>query len=294
MIPIFPSFKPLEISQRAEIAEHLAATPRDICELCVGNLFIWQNFDRPRVTLINENVCVTINPPNEPPYYLEPFGANKLTETVDICLRHAGRISRASEMFIALLPPGAYKINSLRSHFDYIYLTKDLAELKGKKYDGKRNHIKKFRGRHPGYEYLPLGNGMKKEALALFEKWFVIREESRYFPRLAHTAQKGALTTAFTYFKELGLFGGTLMVGGKLSGFTIGSAIRDDLVSIHFAYGDPSMRGISQTLFYEAFNKTYGAFKYADLEQDLGIPGLRKMKLSYYPMKLEKKYEITL
>src|SRR3989338_9107006 len=131
MIPIFPSFKPLEIGQHAEIAEHLAATPRDICELCVGNLFIWQNFDRPRVTLINENVCATINPPNEPPYYLEPFGANKLKETVDICLKHAGRLSRASEMFIALLQENTYKIEPLRNHFDYIYGTKAMAELRG-------------------------------------------------------------------------------------------------------------------------------------------------------------------
>jgi hypothetical protein len=293
MIPQFPNFKPLEIGQRAEIAEHLAATPRDICELGVGNLFIWQDFDRPQATIINDNVCVTINPPNEKPYFLEPFGARKLKETVDICLGHTGRISRASEVFVALLPEKVFKINPLRDHFDYIYGTKAMAELKGRQFDGKRNHVKKFRERHPDYEYLPLGNALKKEALELFEKWFVIREESRYFPKLAHTAQRGGLETAFKYYKELGLFGGALVVGGKLSGFTMGSAIRADLVSVHFAYGDPSLQGVSQTLFWEAFNKTYNDFKYADLEQDLGIPGLRKMKLSYQPLKLEKKYEIT-
>ncbi|MDD5593627.1 MAG: phosphatidylglycerol lysyltransferase domain-containing protein, partial [Candidatus Margulisbacteria bacterium] len=234
VIPKFPTFKPLEIGDRAEIAEHLKPTPRDICELCAGNLFIWQDFDRPRVTLINNNACVLIDPPNEPPYFLEPFGALKLKETVDTCLKQTGRISRASEMFVALLPPDLYKTSPLRNHFDYIYQTRDLAELKGKKYDGKRNHIKRFTARYPNYEYVPLTPAFKAEAMALFEKWFAVREESRFFPRLAHTAQKGAIETAFKYFNELNLFGGALLIDKKLKGFTLGSAIREDLISVHF------------------------------------------------------------
>ena len=293
MIPEYPDFIPLGIGQRAEIAEHLAMTPRDTCELTVGNLFIWQDFDRPQVTLINNNVCVLITPPNETPYFLEPFGARKIRETVDLCLKHTGRISRASEMFVALLPQGTYKLEPLRNHFDYIYETKTLAELKGKKYDGKRNHIKRFGQRNPGYEYLPLDPGYKKEALALFERWFAEREESKYFPRLAYTSQKAAVTAAFNAFGELNLIGGALLAEKKLRGFTLGSPVNPEMISVHFMYAAPDFTGLSQTLLWEACNKTYNAYKYADLEQDLGIPGLRTMKLSYQPLKLEKKFEIA-
>jgi len=293
MIPEYPNFAPLGIGHLGEIEEHLRLTPRDTCELSIGNLFIWDDFDHPQVTAINRNVCVLITPPNEPPYWLEPFGALQLKETVDICLKHAGRISRASEMFVALLPPGAYKTEPLRNQFDYIYETKTLAELKGKKYDGKRNHVKQFAGRNPGYEFLPLSPGYKAEALALFERWFAVREESKYFPRLAYTSQKAAVTAAFDNYEALKLTGGALLVDKKLRGFTLGSPINPEMISVHFMYGDPSLSGIAQTLLWEACNKTYAAYKYADLEQDLGIPGLRTMKLSYQPLKLEKKYEIT-
>ena len=160
MIPEYPNFTALAIGQLDEIKEHLRLTPRDTCELSIGNLFIWDDFDHPQVTAINRNVCVLITPPNEPPYWLEPFGALQLKETVDICLKYAGRISRASEMFVALLPPSLYKTEPLRNQFDYIYETGALAELKGKKYDGKRNHVKKFQQRNQGYEYLPLGPGL--------------------------------------------------------------------------------------------------------------------------------------
>ena len=293
MIPEYPKFIPLEIGQKGEIAEHLLLTPRDTCELTVGNLFIWNDFDRPQVTAINQNVCVLITPPNEPPYFLEPLGALKLKETVDICLQHTGRISRASEMFVALLPPDTYKLEPLRDHFDYIYETKTLAELKGKKYDGKRNHVKKFAQGNPGYEYRPLDPGHKAEALALFERWFAVREESKYFPRLAYTSQKAAVTAAFDNYTALKLIGGALLVDKQLRGFTLGSPVNPEMISVHFMYGDPALAGIAQTLLWEACNKTYTAYKYADLEQDLGIPGLRTMKLSYQPLKLEKKYEIT-
>jgi len=293
MIPEYPKFIPLEIGQRTEIAGHLAMTPRDTCELTLGNLFIWNDFDKPQVTLINNNVCVLITPPNETQYFLEPFGALKIKETVDLCLKHAGRISRASEMFVALLPVDSYKLKPLRDHFDYIYERQTLAELKGKKYDGKRNHIKRFGQRNPGYEYRPLNAGDKEEALALFERWFAEREDSKYFPRLAYTSQKAAVTSAFDNYNELNLIGGALLVEKKLRGFTLGSPVNPEMISVHFMYADPGSTGLAQTLLWEACNKTYQAYKYADLEQDLGIPGLRTMKLSYQPLKLEKKFEIT-
>ncbi|MBN3033744.1 MAG: DUF2156 domain-containing protein [Candidatus Saganbacteria bacterium] len=294
MIPAYPNFIPLEIGQREEISKHLAATPRGTCELSPGNLFIWKDFDRPQVTLINHNVCVLIAPPNEPPYFLEPFGSHKLKETVDLCLKRAGRVSRASEMFAALLPPGAYRTEPLRNQFDYIYETKALAGLKGKKFDSKRNRIKRFERHNPGYEYRPLNAGHQDEALALFERWFAGRSESRYYPRLAYTSQKDAITRAFGNYEQLGLTGGALLAEKKLKGFTLGSPVNPEMISVHFLYGDPQSAGITQTLLWEACNKSYAAFKYADLEQDLGIPGLRTMKLSYQPLKLEKKYEITL
>ncbi len=294
MIPAYPNFVPLELGQRREIAEHLAVTPRDTCELSLGNLFIWEAFDRPQVTVINGNVCVLITPPNEPPYFLEPFWALAIKETVATCLQHAGRVSRASEMFVALLPPGAFKTEPLRNQFDYIYETKALAELKGKKYDGKRNHVKKFRQRNPGYEYRPLGAADRNAALALFERWFAERSESKYYPRLAYTSQKAAVTEAFDHYDELGFSGGALLAAGQLRGFTLGSPVNPEMISVHFMYGDPELEGIAQTLLWEACNRTYQAFRYADLEQDLGIPGLRTMKLSYQPLKLEQKFEITL
>ena len=99
---------------------------------------------------------------------------------------------------------------------------------------------------------------------------------------------------AFANFRTLGLTGGALLIDQAMKGFVLGSALNAETASIHFMYGDPSLQGTSQILLWEACNKTFSKFAYVNLEQDLGIPGLRKAKLSYSPHKLEKKFEIKI
>jgi hypothetical protein len=294
MIPQYPAFKVFDLDDLKEIAKYLKENHPTICEFSLANFLIWKDFDNPTLTIINNNLCILITPQNEPPFFLEPFGNNKLLETIETCLNHCGKISRATESFAAKIPATKFNIKCLRTQFDYIYETKTLADLKGRRFDGKRNHIKNFKRRHPDYEYIPLGPDLKDACLNLFEEWFSARKESRHFPKLAYTSQKQALEEVFANYRFLNISGGALIIENEVKGFIMASRLNRDTASVHFQYGHPALRGIFQTLLYEASNKTFSNFKYLNLEQDLGIPGLRKAKLSYYPLKLEKKFEISL
>jgi hypothetical protein len=292
VIPHYPELKPLQIGDRLWIAKKLKKSGGETCELTLGNIFIWRNFDRTRITCLNENICMLICQPDEPPYFLPPIGNRLIPETVATLCENVPRMSRAPKSFTRLLDSSRYSFLPLRQQFDYLYLRSALAELKGKKYDGKRNHLKRFKSAHSLYRYLPLNVEQKSQALALFERWFRIREESKFFPRLAYTSQKAAVSEALENFNELHLRGGCLLSGNEFLGFTLGSEINPESFAVHFLYGDPAAPGISQTLLREACTKTYLEYKYIDLEQDLGIPGLRTAKLSYHPLRLEEKYEI--
>ena len=160
----------------------------------------------------------------------------------------AGKISRVSADFLQKLDETKYFHKCLRSQGDYIYLTKDLAELLGKKYDGKRNHIKKFTRLFPGYSYVRLTKEMSDEAMALFEKWQMVRMESQPLTKVSYEAQKMAIKRAFEYFDILGLFGGAIFANDRMKAFTIGSPVSDEMVSIHFSYTDPAANGASQTV----------------------------------------------
>jgi hypothetical protein len=294
VLPEFPKFKELEIGDLEQIKPFLEISPPNICELSPSNLFIWSDFDRPQLTIINNNLCIFINPLNESPYFLQPLGITNLPETLNIGFSHCAKISRVTKDFLALLPHHRYKTVELRSHSDYLYEVKTLAELKGRKFDGKRNHLKNFHKRHPNYQYLPLTCDLKNDCLAVFEAWFAARAESRYFPRLAHTAQKAALEKAFKYGDRLGLIGGAISLNHQLAGFMIGSRLNKETLAAHFQYGRPDISGIFPALIWETCNRTFANYKYINLEQDLGIPGLRQSKLSYHPLKLVEKFELTL
>lgn len=296
MLPEYPKLKNLEISDLKTIEKHLKLAPRSICELNVANFIIWKDFDRAQLTLINKNLCILINPLNEAPYFLEPFGNNQPTETLETCLNHTQKMSRLSENYTAevkkLCATDKIQCSCLRSQFDYVYLTEKLSELKGKKFDGKRNHIRRFLKRYPENKFVSLEPKHKKEAQSLFEEWFKTRRETRHFTKLAYNSQKRAIEMAFLLFDQLNFSGGALFADNKLMGFILGSPLNSEMISVHFAYGNPHIQGSSQLLLREACQKSFAKFKYVNLEQDIGIPGLRKSKLSWQPHKLERKFEI--
>lgn len=294
MLPDFPNFQDIESKDIALITTALKQIQPQICELNIANILIWKDFDRPQITDINQNLCVLINSINEDPFFLPPIGSHNLKETIDICLKHVNKVSRVPEHIIDQLPIGQYKIKCLRSHFDYEYLTKSLAHLSGRKFDGKRNHIKNFHKKHPNHQFRELTIDDKVAALALFEQWFGSRKETQYFQKLAYTAQKSALTKAFELYNELNMIGGAMIIDDKLSGFIMGSGLNTSTISAHFQYALPGIQGIYPALLQQACQKTFSQFEKIDLEQDLGIVGLRKSKLSYYPEKIVKKFEITL
>ena len=294
MIPEYPKFKPLAFEDLDTLKNYLGKDKRQICELNLANYYLWKDFDNSRLTIINRNLCILASPVIESAYFFEPLGNDLMAETVEICLKHAHKISRVSEGFVNHLASERYQIAPLRNQFDYIYNVKELAELKGKKFYGKRNHIKRFKKHFPAYKFVALEPSLKNQALELFEKWFEIRKESRYFPKLAQAAQKNALEAAFLNFDRLNLLGTAILVDDSLSGFILGSQLNSDTFCAHFMYCHPDLSGISQTLLWEACRKTFARYTFLNLEQVLGIPGIRISKLSYQPVKMEKKFEITL
>lgn len=297
MFSEYPKFEPLGREHQKSVAEYLERSPRTICDLSLMNIYAWRDCETPHGTLINGNLCILIRTHREPDYFLEPLGDNNLIETAGVCLKHAGRFSRAGENFVSRLPQGRFSVSPLRDHFDYVYEVKSLAELKGKKFDGKRNQIKKFIRNQPGSRFLPLESGHRDEALALFNRWAQERQngngEDSSLPHFGEDCQRQAVTRAFNSYEDLGLVGGTIFVDGAMQGFLLGSEGNPEMAIAHFQYANNKMPGIYQHLLQQTCQEILSAYRFINLEEDLGIPGLRKTKLSYQPLRIEKKFLIT-
>ncbi len=290
--PSFPDFRGLELSDRAEMERRLDGAHPGICELAFANLYIWKDFDDPRVTLINGNICLLMSPPDETAYFLEPIGGLEIEATADICLETAGRISRASHGFVGNLSKGRYRLKERRDHHDYVYLTREMADLKGRRHDGKRNHIKAFGERFPRYRLVDLGAGDVDRALGVYDEWRRGKNGTSGSDS-DNEMRRRALARAFEAHDGLGLMSFGIEVGARLAGFMVANALCPRTACVPFMFCVPGIRGSTQTLLSEACAGPLSAFRYINLEQDLGFPGLRKFKQSYHPARMERKFDVT-
>lgn len=285
--PSFPDLKPVGSEDGPLIRDFLARFPSEACEMTFANIYIWREHEKPRYAMHNGNLCVLCAPPNEPPYFLQPVGETALAATVDTCLDLAHRLSRVPEAF-ALRYCASHRLEPDPNNFDYVYASEDLAQLKGKKYDGKRNRIRKFE-RTPGFRYGKLGPENIEGCRTLFEEWF----NGKGITDPGIRAEEAAILAALGDAEPLGLIGGVVEVEGKVQAFSIGEPLSRDTAVIHIEIANPAFPGLAQYINREFVRHEWSGFAFINREQDVGHPGLRKAKESYHPHHLVKKYNVV-
>lgn len=175
-----------------------------------------------------------------------------------------------------------------RDYFDYIYNVSDLAELKGKKYHGKRNHIKRFKENNWSFEVLEPKSF--DECIAFAADFY---NENKGYDDYSAVIEQYAINMFFSNFEYLNLKGGILRKDGGIVGFTIGEKLNSDTFVVHIEKARSDVQGAYPTLCNE-FIKAYAQnCRYVNREEDLGIEGLRKSKLSYHPEFLLEKSTVT-
>lgn len=287
-LPLYPEFKRVGLEDLAIFKDFLDREPSGVCEMNFANIYIWKDSENPRWTVLNGNLCVFLEPDFEPPYALPPVGGDRVRETVASCLERTARLSRVPEEFVARHGAG-FRAEEDRENFDYIYASRDLAELKGKKYDGKRNRIRKFESTFPHQRhYHRLAREDTAGCAQLLEDWFEGKANGDAYMK----AEKKAILRALESFEALGLRGGVVKVGARVEAFTLGTRLTDDTAVIQVEIANPGLVGLAQWINREFVRREWTGFPFINREQDVGIDGLRQAKLSYQPVRLLKKFNL--
>ena len=84
--------------------------------------------------------------------------------------------------------------------------------------------------------------------------------------------------------------GALLRINGKVEAFTIGEELNDKIFVTHFEKANSEYAGIYQAMNCLFAKNTISDYIYVNREDDMGIEGLRKSKLSYNPVILLDKY----
>ena len=183
--------------------------------------------------------------------------------------------------------PDQFRFHCGRDGHEYVYAIEDLAELKGKKYQPKRNHINRFLAQYPDARVLPLSGETLPDARALADRWY-----QRRSPEEDAGMELVALNRAFAHWNELGMEGLVLYVEGQPVAMTMGSRLDGETFDVHFEKADtdyPGAYAVINRAFARHIRERHPDVRFLNREEDMGIEGLRKAKLSYYPHHMVEK-----
>ena len=171
---------------------------------------------------------------------------------------------------------------------DYIYSVSDLIELKGRKFEAKRHHIRTFLRNTPDFSYESMNGSNALECIPVTKEWLARQHSGDEILQ----AETFAVEQALTQFAELNLSGGIIRIDGKIKSFTVGEALSEDTVVIHIEKADPEVVGLYQMINREYLAHAWPQMTFVNREEDMGIPGLRAAKLSYRPVRMVEKYSV--
>ena len=90
---------------------------------------------------------------------------------------------------------------------------------------------------------------------------------------------------------NLDMFG--VFIDGKLEAFTLGTYLkREETAYIHVEKANPEIRGLYPFINQQFLIHCFPTAKWVNREDDMGLEGLRKAKMSYNPAFMAKKYNV--
>ncbi|MCL2111767.1 MAG: phosphatidylglycerol lysyltransferase domain-containing protein [Clostridiales bacterium] len=302
----------ITLEDRALLESFLNGFDYKASGLTYTSLFMWQSINHFRWEQIGEYLCLT---GSDNLYFNgdNPFMFVPLTRTGEYdpkSLRQT--ILDAREIFASnkspfsmrLVPfhmleilekamPGELTFEADRPNFDYLYDTKDLIELKGRAYHSKKNHLNYFQRNH-SYEYSEMTSDMADDVMAFIHAFNERKDLQNPREREQLKYEETAIHDAILNLDNIGYLSGCIRIDGKIEAISIGGRIGTRTVVVHIEKANTEYRGLYQAINNEFCKAMASNVKRINREEDMGIPGLRKAKLSYNPVKFVEKYTVML
>lgn len=288
------NFKDIEIDDFNILKPFLQESGELSCENNFVNLLIWQKpYKNQYAVCDGQLILKSSNDGND--LFQIPLGDN-LQKGMALIREYCGKkpITFWTQEGVRLdefkrLFNNEFEFFQVRENFDYIYSSEDLAYLKGKKFHSKRNHINAFDKKYD-WHYEAISDENLSQIKTCAESWYL--ENSSKIDELMQFEKKG-VDTILDNLNFLEAKGGAIFVGEKVVAFTLGSKINDNIFDVHIEKALKEFDGAYSVINREFVKNELQSFEYINREDDLGLEGLRKAKLSYNPKILLKKFFVS-
>lgn len=288
-------FEKISLKQRQQADACLCAIQYGISESCFTSLFLWGEVYQTELAFQDELLFVRVGAKGNYRYMI-PMGKGDLKHGLAL-IREDAEKNGCEPSLIAVtdrmrerlesIVPHTFDYQPARDSFDYIYSPQELATLSGKKFHQKKGHVNRFVKEYGDqFRYEVIGKENIDEVVSFQEKWFL--QNCTRIPNLE--LEQRMLSRLFAHYFDLGVIGGLLRVGQDVVAYSVGTRLCQQTMLVQIEKGDISYHGVYQMMNQQFVLHNCTDVVYLNREDDAGVEGLRRAKLSYQPMFLMRKY----
>lgn len=305
VLPDFPQSMPFTAVSRQDYEAYVGKYP-GYSDFNYMSIYAWSG-ESAALSRINENLVLWIDGYHDNKKTLSLLGENAINASINALLQYAEN-DEAINSDLALVPeivsrevtdPDLIVIEDRDNH-DYLLSTEHYVELSGPEFSRLRRKVSAFERDYGGRystEFMNLSNGRcKEEIIRIATQWAYqgtegtigARDEIKAIERLLDTVEE---TDSQTKIHCLGLF-----IDGVCEGFCLFEphSCRTEEATFHFMKANLNHRSASLLILINALRtaKQELGVTTANMEQDLGIMGLRISKMRARPSGFLKKHVI--
>lgn len=277
------------------IKEYTSKANTNNCEFSVANVYLWNDNTKLKVALIDDILVyrlITNNKAIYSPITLPSDGVafiNKLLLDAksNNCEFIVNNLSEASIEKLRSAFGEVFDYSYDRGDSDYIYLVSELISLSGPKLHSKKNNLNKFI-KNNEFVYETINTDNIEECIKMAWLWKECRPYNNDYEE-----EYEILKTAFSDYDKYNFLGGLIRIDGEVVAFSFGEQLSNDTFVTHFEKAFDDIPGLYQAINQQFAANTISNFTYVNREDDMGLEGIRRAKLSYKPAILLDKYYLV-
>ncbi len=284
-------FEKITLAHKDLFSRFLSAQKIVLSDVSFTNCFLWQHARLIQVAVVRDCLVIQTTYENQKPFYFYPIGKNAF-ECVKELLKleknlrfHSLTLEQKDDLKDNFV--GVFDFTYNRDRSDYVYSIEELIALKGKKYHKKKNHLNQFLTNYANFVYEKISPQNRKEVLEASQEWFL---ESQTDDIGLINENKG-IQSVLENYESLDVKGGLVRVNGEIVSFSFGEVLNEESALIHIEKARADIAGAYQIINQQLLLNEFSHLTYANREEDLGLEGLRRSKMSYNPVFLIDKYE---
>lgn len=288
-------FRQIEIDDYEKASAIMYSCGIENCEHCFPTMLEW-SFRHDIQIAIEEDTVFMRSKGKKHMWYLFPRGKMDRKKAVDMIISDAAQqgmpvsiygVDEANALFLQENYGHILNVTEERDGADYIYRTSDLADLPGKNYQKKRNHVSRFIRENPDYKFIVMSQDNIHRAKQFIADW-----NKKYNAEDSwdlHIEQQGIFRLLDNYC-TLRLMGAMIETQGQIVALSIAAPINERMVDVMVEKAYHDVNGAYAIINRDFAANCFKQFELINREDDMGLENLRKAKMSYNPVEIRKKY----